>query len=73
MRYYIDTEFYEKPKTISLISLAIVAEDGREFYRWNRGYHSGADRDQWLVENVLKYAPPEFSECGAYRYGPMWL
>lgn len=32
MRYFIDTEFIEKPNTIDLISIAIIAEDGRELY-----------------------------------------
>ena len=32
MRYWIDTEFIQRPYTIDLISLGLVAEDGREFY-----------------------------------------
>jgi hypothetical protein len=32
VRYWIDTEFIENPYTIDLISLGLVAEDGREFY-----------------------------------------
>ena len=32
MKYWIDTEFIERPCTIDLISVGIVAEDGREFY-----------------------------------------
>jgi hypothetical protein len=32
MNYWIDTEFIERPCTIELISVALVAEDGREFY-----------------------------------------
>ena len=31
-KYWIDTEFIEHPFTIDLISIGIVAEDGREFY-----------------------------------------
>jgi hypothetical protein len=58
MKYFIDTEFYEKPNTISLISLAIVAEDGREFYRWNRDYNREAKKNEWLVENVFPFEPP---------------
>jgi hypothetical protein len=30
MRYWLDTEFIEDGKTIDLISIGIVAEDGRE-------------------------------------------
>ena len=32
MKYWIDTEFIERPCTIDLISIGLVAEDGREFY-----------------------------------------
>ena len=32
MKYWIDTEFIERPYTIDLISVGLVAEDGREFY-----------------------------------------
>lgn len=32
MRYFLDTEFIEYPCTIDLISIGIVAEDGRTFY-----------------------------------------
>lgn len=32
MRYFLDTEFHEDGRIIDLISIAIVAEDGREYY-----------------------------------------
>ena len=32
MKYWIDTEFIAKPFTIDLVSIGLVAEDGREFY-----------------------------------------
>lgn len=35
MRYFIDTEFFERPWQIDLISVGIVAEDDREFYAVN--------------------------------------
>lgn len=35
MRYFFDTEFYEDGKTIDLVSIGIVAEDGRELYAVN--------------------------------------
>ena len=31
MKYWMDTEFIERPYTIDLISIGLVAEDGREF------------------------------------------
>ena len=35
MRYFYDTEFLEDGETIDLISIGIVAEDGREYYAVN--------------------------------------
>ena len=32
MKYWIDTEFIAKPFAIDLVSIGLVAEDGREFY-----------------------------------------
>ncbi len=32
MKYWIDTEFIQRPNTIDLISIGVVAEDGQEFY-----------------------------------------
>ena len=34
-KYFLDTEFIEDGKTIDLISLGIVCEDGRELYLQN--------------------------------------
>lgn len=35
MKYFFDTEFIEDGKTIDLLSIGIVAEDGREYYAQN--------------------------------------
>ena len=35
MKYWIDTEFIDRPCSLDLISIALVAEDGREFYAEN--------------------------------------
>ena len=52
MRHWFDTEFIEDGKTIDLISIGIVAEDGREYYAINREcklqYASS-----WVWKNVL--------------------
>jgi hypothetical protein len=51
MKYWIDTEFIEHPCTIDLISIGLVAEDGREFYAessevdWTKA-------SQWTHETV---------------------
>lgn len=52
MRYFIDTEFAERPCSIDLISLAIVAEDGREFYVESCEFRSEMASD-WVRANVL--------------------
>ena len=59
MRYWYDTEFLEDGRTIELISIGIVAEDGREYYAVN--YNAPWDRieqNAWLVANVVPSLPP---------------
>lgn len=63
MRYFYDTEFVEDGRTIDLISIGIVAEDGREYYAVNDavGYggklHKDICRHKWLCENVIPHLP----------------
>lgn len=59
MRYTIDTEFLENGETIRLISIAIVAEDGRTFYRVVRDYELLKDvfKHPWLRKNVFPSLP----------------
>jgi hypothetical protein len=51
VKYWIDTEFIARPCTIDLISIGLVAEDGREFYAessevdWSKA-------SLWTLENV---------------------
>jgi hypothetical protein len=52
MRYWFDTEFIEDGKTIDLISIGIVAEDGRELYLCNTECDF-SKADDWVWENVL--------------------
>lgn len=52
MRYWLDTEFIEDGKTIDLISIGIVAEDGRELYRENRSADLSKASD-WVKEHVI--------------------
>jgi len=61
MKYFFDTEFIEgfhKPlfgkrrHFIDLISIGIVAEDGREYYAISNEYNY-ADADDWVKENVI--------------------
>ena len=47
MRYWFDTEFDERGPDIQLISIGIVAEDGRHYHVANADYDkSGAN--EWL-------------------------
>lgn len=54
MRYFYDTEFIEDGKTIDLVSIGIVAEDGRELYLQSVefDYHKAS---KWVKENVLAH------------------
>lgn len=54
MRYFIDTEFIEDGHTIDLISVGIVAEDGRELYLEN-GQADLSKASPWVKENVLPH------------------
>jgi hypothetical protein len=51
MKYWFDTEFIERPCTIDLISIGIVAEDGREFYAENADV-DWSKASQWVLDNV---------------------
>jgi len=54
MNYYFDTEFMEDGKTIELLSIGIVAEDGRELYLENsEADHSKANA--FVKAEVLPY------------------
>lgn len=58
MLYWYDTEFREDGKTIDLISIGIVAEDGREYYAVNAemNVHRIYYHD-WLMANVWPHLP----------------
>lgn len=59
-RVFYDCEFLEDGSTIDLISIGLVAEDGREYYavqqrswrEWRKVY-----RHDWLRENVMPSLP----------------
>ena len=56
MKYYIDTEFCESGphKPIDLISIGIVAEDGRELYAVSAEFNP-QDANDWVKANVLPH------------------
>ncbi len=54
MRYFLDTEFIEDGKTIDLLSIGIVAEDGREFYAESDEADLSKASD-WVRDNVIAH------------------
>lgn len=63
MRVYFDTEFIENGRTIDLLSIGLVREDGETYYaetttawclkNWGPNQHNPVDA--WLVENVIPH------------------
>ena len=51
MKYWIDTEFIAKPFTIDLVSIGLVAENGREFYAESSEV-DWSKPSPWTLENV---------------------
>lgn len=54
MRYFFDTEFMEDGKTIELLSIGIVAEDGREYYAED-AEADWSHASFWVQQNVLRH------------------
>jgi len=58
MKYFYDTEFHDDGKTIDLISIGIVANDGREYYAVNQDADwARVMEHEWLPENVVAQLP----------------
>ncbi len=56
VRYFYDCEFIEDGTTIDLVSIGVVAEDGREFYAVSTEFD--AERaGRWVRANVLPKLP----------------
>lgn len=54
MKYWFDTEFIEDGKTIDLISIGMVAEDGRELYA--EAIEADLSKaSEWVKENVIAH------------------
>jgi hypothetical protein len=56
-KYFLDTEFHEAPGVLDLISIALVCEDGREFYAVSSEFNQERCND-WVKANVLPKLPP---------------
>ena len=48
VQYFYDTEFIENGRTIDLVSIGVVAEDGREFYAVSKEFDANA-AGPWAV------------------------
>ena len=71
MKYFLDCEFHEDGygKPIELISLALVCDDGREFYAVAADGWSPDKVSDWLKENVVPY----LSACGVNKDVDGWF
>ncbi|OFT88479.1 polyadenylate-specific 3'-exoribonuclease AS [Corynebacterium auriscanis] len=56
MKYFYDTEFIEDGQTIDLVSIGVVAEDGREFYAVSTEFDESKAGD-WVRHHVLPLLP----------------
>lgn len=66
MRYFYDTEFIEDGRTIELISIGMVAEDGREYYAVSTEFDPER-AGSWVRANVLPKLPPPASQLWRSR------
>jgi hypothetical protein len=74
MKYFYDTEFIEDGKTIDLVSIGIVCEDGREYYAISTEFKP-KKASQWVKDNVLAKLPPRFANPmfeSPNRYEASW-
>lgn len=63
MRFYLDCEFDETPADLKLISIALVCEDGREFYAVSSEVELD-DCNAWVQEHVWPVVfMPDSSPC----------
>ena len=66
MRFFYDTEFIEDGLTIDLVSIGVVAENGREFYAVSTEFNP--DRaGPWVREHVLAKLPPPADQAWCDR------
>ncbi len=58
MRVFFDTEFIEDGKTIDLISIGLVCDDGRHLYAVSSEFDA-EKADDWVQRNVLAHIPED--------------
>lgn len=65
MKYFYDTEFYEDGKTVDLISIGMVTEDGRQLYLENIEFDwDRVPAGHWIWDNVY---PHLTADVGLHR------
>lgn len=57
MEYFFDTEFADHGGVVDLISIGMVASDGREYYAISKEFDPNKCND-WVKKNVLNQLPP---------------
>ncbi len=56
MRYWVDSEFIDDGRTIDLISIGLVCEDGREYYAQSVEFeYEASNANKWIRENVFPH------------------
>lgn len=76
MKIFYDCEFLEDGRTIDLISIGMVREDGQEYYAVNRDLPVKAiSKHTWLMANVVPSLPRLFGEerMAVRRTNPLGL
>jgi len=66
MRYFYDTEFIDNGRLIDLISIGVVADDGREFYAISTEFDPES-AGRWVRTNVLPKLPSPASKLWRSR------
>lgn len=59
MKFFYDTEFIEDGHIIDLISIGMVAEDGRSFYAISTEFKA-RKAGEWVQKNVLVHLPDRY-------------
>ena len=80
MRYFFDTEFYERDSGVVLISIGVVADDHSEFYAENARFDRTVTTNQWIEDHVVpqltgpKLDPYEIAHelCDFVKIGEHW-
>jgi len=62
MKYWYDTEFIEDGHTIDLISIGVVAEDGRTYYAISTEFDE-SKASQWVKDNVIVHLSKADNPC----------